>query len=205
MAEEKNAKGTMKQFRPSGKLLMRYYLETTTLYIIGAATLLIIFILTLGEEEEGSIAILLILAIVTVVWLVLFVFLKLWIDSFRYEFTENEVIVKKGWITKSKKIVPYRTITNFHRKRGPFDRIMGLATMEIETAGRSGSQSGPEEKMEGILAEEINQFIELVQSKVKHLKGTAAITHDGDVSEKVMSSTDEILLKILAQLKEMNK
>jgi hypothetical protein len=206
MDELQNKKGTIEQFKPSGKLLMRDYLELTILYSLIAAITLIMYLLSLGNEDtENSLIILAILALVTVVWLVLLIFFKLWIDSFKYEFTENEVIVYKGWITKSKKIVPYRTITNFHKKRGPFDRLMGLATLEIETAGRSGSSTGPEEKLEGILAEEVNQFIELVRNKVKHLKGTAAISHNGDVDVKTMSSTDEILLEILSQLKKINK
>ncbi|MHA1911990.1 MAG: PH domain-containing protein, partial [Candidatus Kariarchaeaceae archaeon] len=197
-------KGTIEQFKPSGKLLMRDYLETTIIYILGATVVLFILMAASNDGDKAGIHVLFILlAIGTVVWLVSFVFLKLWIDSFKYEFTKNEIIVHKGWVTKSKKIVPYRTITNFHKKRGPFDRLMGLATMEIETAGRSGSKTGPEEKLEGILVEEVDQFINLVRAKVKHLKGIGATTHDEEISEKPFSSSDDILLEILSQLKDI--
>ena len=186
---------------------MRDYLETTVLYLVSSIILFVVILIASGEgevEEGAIIALFIILAIGTIVWLVSFVFLKLWIDTFKYEFTANEVIVRKGWITKTKKIVPYRTITNFHKKRGPFDRIMGLSTMEVETAGRSGSSSGPEEKLEGILVEEVDQFMDLIRAKVRHLKGAAAISHDADESSS-LGSTDDILLEILSQLKKMNK
>lgn len=72
-----------------------------------------------------------------------------------------EVYVKKGILTITRKHVPFRTITNISSNAGVFDRLFGLGSVSIETAGYSGSnQSGPEEKLEGIrFFEEVRDFI----------------------------------------------
>ena len=72
-----------------------------------------------------------------------------------------EIYVKKGILTITRKHVPFRTITNISSNAGVFDRLFGLGSVSIETAGYSGSnQSGPEEKLEGIrFYEEVRDFI----------------------------------------------
>jgi membrane protein YdbS with pleckstrin-like domain len=75
--------------------------------------------------------------------------------------TMPEIYVKKGILTITRKHVPFRTITNISSNAGVFDRIFGLGSVSIETAGYSGqNQSGPEEKLEGIrFYEEVRDFI----------------------------------------------
>jgi len=71
-----------------------------------------------------------------------------------------EVYVKKGIVTITRKHVPFRTITNIASNAGPFDRMFGLGNVSIETAGFSGQQTGPEERLEGIVFyEEVRDFI----------------------------------------------
>ncbi|NIO19455.1 MAG: PH domain-containing protein, partial [Candidatus Aenigmarchaeota archaeon] len=75
-----------------------------------------------------------------------------------------EIYVKKGLINITRKHVPFRTVTNISSRAGPFDRLFGIGTVEIETAGysgpKSGAFSGPEEKIEGIVFyEEVRDFI----------------------------------------------
>jgi len=75
--------------------------------------------------------------------------------------TLPEVYVKKGIVTITRKHVPFRTITNIESKAGPFDRLFGIGSVSIETAGYSGAKTtGPEEKLEGIVFyEEVRDFI----------------------------------------------
>jgi len=46
-----------------------------------------------------------------------------------------EIYTKRGIITITKRHVPFRTVTNVQTRRGVFDRIMGIGTVLIETAG----------------------------------------------------------------------
>jgi len=48
-----------------------------------------------------------------------------------------EVFVKKGIIKITQKHVPFRTVTNIRTRRGVFDRLFGIGTIQIETAGKS--------------------------------------------------------------------
>ncbi|MHA1975443.1 MAG: PH domain-containing protein [Candidatus Hodarchaeales archaeon] len=73
-----------------------------------------------------------------------------YVRGIEYHIGDREVVVKKGIINKMEKHVPFRTITNISSRYGIYDRLFGIGTVQIETAGRSGSQMGPEEKIEGI-------------------------------------------------------
>ena len=52
--------------------------------------------------------------------------------------TMPEIYTKKGLINITRKHVPFRTITNISSRAGIFDRMFGIGTVEIETAGSSG-------------------------------------------------------------------
>ena len=87
-----------------------------------------------------------------------------------------EIYTKRGIITITKRHVPFRTITHVETRRGVFDRIMGIGTVLIETAGGStgsqavslialiiqkiGADSKSEERVEGIrFHEELRDYI----------------------------------------------
>lgn len=50
-----------------------------------------------------------------------------------------EVYVKKGIIQITQKHVPFRTVTHVKTRRGVFDRLFGIGTIQIETAAKSSS------------------------------------------------------------------
>jgi membrane protein YdbS with pleckstrin-like domain len=70
--------------------------------------------------------------------------------SLRYEVQDDEVIVRAGIWTQSVKHVPYRTVTNLTVKRDVLDRWLGTGSLQIQTAGYSGSQSKAEESLVGL-------------------------------------------------------
>jgi uncharacterized membrane protein YdbT with pleckstrin-like domain len=87
-----------------------------------------------------------------------------------------EIYTKRGIITITKRHVPFRTVTNVQTRRGIFDRIMGIGTVLIETAGgtvsaqqtnliplliqKIGGSDSSEERVEGIrFHEELRDYI----------------------------------------------
>jgi hypothetical protein len=119
-----------------------------------------------------------------------------------------EIYVKKGVITVTRKHVPFRTITNIASKIGPFDRAFGIGNVSIETAGYSGAnQTGPEEKLEGIIFhEEVRDFIlrELRQFRTPYVTTTEP---DGLIEAPVPRGPgldDEILIT-LREIRELLK
>jgi membrane protein YdbS with pleckstrin-like domain len=77
------------------------------------------------------------------------ILIPLYHRSLSYELTDEEVIVHKGIITRSVQTVPYRTVTNVEVKRGPLDRALGLASIDVHTAGYS-QQAGAEAHLVGL-------------------------------------------------------
>lgn len=53
-----------------------------------------------------------------------------------------EIFVKKGIIQITQRHVPFRTITYVKTRRGVFDRLFGIGTIQIETAAKSTTAQG---------------------------------------------------------------
>ncbi|MFX1286451.1 MAG: PH domain-containing protein [Promethearchaeota archaeon] len=81
---------------------------------------------------------------------ILFFLIDYYVRTMEFVILDNEVILKKGVLNKEVKHIPFRTITNVSSRYGIYDRLFGIGTCELETAGKSGQQMGPEAKIEGI-------------------------------------------------------
>jgi membrane protein YdbS with pleckstrin-like domain len=93
--------------------------------------------------------------------------------SLQYEIHDDEVIVRAGVITKTVKHVPFRTVTNVEVKQGPFDRLFGIGTLKIQTAGMSG-QSGAEESLGGL--SNFQQVYDQIATELRRYRGAMAPT-----------------------------
>lgn len=114
--------------------------------------------------------------------------------------TMPEVYVKKGVFTITRKHVPFRTITNISSRAGLFDRMFGIGSVHIETAGYSGSkQTGPEEKLEGVVFyEEVRDFIlnELRKFRDPYVTGTEVVFPVEKPVPRMEGLDDEILITL---------
>ena len=110
-----------------------------------------------------------------------FVPVLLWIgpfcDRLRYEIHDDEVIVHVGLITKSIKHVPFRTVTNLQLNRGPLDRMFGIGTLNIQTAGMSG-QKGAEESLMGL--NNVQEVYAIVAKAVRRYRTALAPDQAGE-------------------------
>jgi membrane protein YdbS with pleckstrin-like domain len=114
--------------------------------------------------------------------------------------TMPEVYVKRGIVTVTRKHVPFRTITNISSNAGPFDRLFGIGSVNIETAGFSGAnQTGPEEKLEGIVFyEEVRDFIltELRKFRDPYVTGTEVVLPVEESVPRGPGLDDEMLITL---------
>jgi uncharacterized membrane protein YdbT with pleckstrin-like domain len=119
-----------------------------------------------------------------------------------------EIYVKKGLINITRKHVPFRTITNLQSVAGPFDRLFGIGSIEVETASGSGSSlQSAEEKLEGLtFYEELRDFIlmELRKFKDPYVTGTEVVHPEEDEVIRVGPSDieDEILI-VLREIRDL--
>lgn len=122
--------------------------------------------------------------------------------------TMPEVYVKRGVVTVTRKHVPFRTITNISSKAGPFDRLFGIGSVHIETAGYSGSQQqGPEVKLDGIVFyEEVRDFIlnELRKFRSPYVIGTE-VGHPVEEPVPRMEGLDDEILVTLREIRDLIK
>ena len=113
--------------------------------------------------------------------------------------TMPEIYVKKGFVTVSRKHVPFRTITNIESRAGPFDRCLRIGNVSIETAGYSGAnKTGPEEKLEGVVFyEEVRDFIlnELRRFRAPYTVATEVVQPE-EMPEQRAAVEDELLVTL---------
>jgi membrane protein YdbS with pleckstrin-like domain len=141
--------------------------------------------------------------ILLVIFIIAYPLIGMYFRSIIYEIVDDEIHVFRGIITKTRKIVPYRTITNLDVKQGPYDRLLNLGTIEIQTAGYSAQKTGPEERLDGLPASEVEQIQTYLLNKVRKVKGSAgAISHD---AEGEVGDDEDVLRAILHEVRELRK
>ena len=119
--------------------------------------------------------------------------------SFRYRFDEDEMVIRKGWIFRSERHIPYARIQNIDAVRNVFHRALGVAEVRVETA--SGGE--PEATMTVLPAAALSEMREFVFSRLAlsgvegHPIGTTphAVSDADDDSDVILRlKTREVLL-----------
>jgi membrane protein YdbS with pleckstrin-like domain len=147
------------------------------------------------------------------VWLIPgFILLHFYVRSIEYSVisetgkTMPEIYVKKGIVSVTRKHVPFRTITNISTTAGPLDRLFGIGSVEIETAGYSGQRRGPEEKLSGIsFYEEVRDFIlqELRRYRGQYALTTEVVPREEEPVPKLPGRFDDDILRTLREMREL--
>ena len=173
----------------------------SSLIIIGAVVLNIIIYLEAGSDSDGIMVIwLLCLGLISIMWIVSFPLIYLWIKNLSYFIHDDRITIQSGIITKKEQNIPYRSITDFVLERGPFDRILGIGTIKIQTAGQSTSATGYEGSLSGLL--DYKPLHADLREKLKSLHPISAST---TTNESVKQSDDSVLVQILEELKEIRR
>ena len=115
--------------------------------------------------------------------------------NFTYELDDNEIVIRQGVIGRRTTVIPYATIQDITAERSAAERLLGIATLEIETAGSLRLAS--EITLPGI-AEKDTLVRELTHraEKAKNTMGQETRTQGTDASH--------LLSEILAELKAID-
>ena len=151
--------------------------------------------------------------VITAIWLIpALIIVPIYLRSIEYSViteegtTASEIFVKKGIINITRKHVPFRTITNISSRAGLFDRLFGIGSIEIETAGYSGTTASAEEKLEGItFYEELRDFIlrELRKFKDPYVTGTEIVHPVEDPVPRISDSLEDEILLVLREIRDL--
>ena len=121
----------------------------------------------------------------------------LWIKNLSYTILEDRVSIHKGIITKTKQNIPFRAITDFILQRSLFDRILGIGSIKVQTAGQSQTATTYEGNLDGLL--DYDNLHAQLREKIK-------VFHPMQIVEsKSKPSDNAILEEILDEIKQINQ
>jgi uncharacterized membrane protein YdbT with pleckstrin-like domain len=193
-----------RSFKPSPKYVYKLLLGFTLVALLipmGSVPLA-----WLIGHEEGVAAATITMAIVVIGdiawWVPAMILTVPYYRSLSYEVQDDEVIVRVGIITHSVKHVPYRTVTNITVRRDILDRwLFGLGSLNIQTAGMSGTK-GAEEKLVGLT--NVQEVYDMVVTELRRFRGGMAPTAADVEPEPALASTDA-LRAILAEVRAIRQ
>ena len=194
-----------KIFRPSPRYLTKLRVIITIvagLVFLGGILLGLIISLDRSEGIGGGMLAIFIITVLDVAWwLPVMLATAPYYNSLSYEIQDDEVIMRVGIVTKSVKHVPYRTVTNITIKRGILDRLFGLGTLNIQTAGMSGT-TGAEESLEGL--DNVQKVYDMVATELRRFRGSMAPTA-ADVEIEPATVPAETLGAILTEIRAIRQ
>lgn len=123
--------------------------------------------------------------------------------SFTYELAASELVVREGVFTRSTSVIPYARIQNITTRRTLLERAIGLATLQIETAGTNPGAS------EGVLPG-VSKKDELIAEILGHVEKAKRLASEdgglgGGTEGECLRTEAELLADILKELVQLNK
>jgi len=116
--------------------------------------------------------------------------------SFTYALEETEFVIRQGVITRHTSVIPYNRIQNINTLRTLIERLLGLASLQIETAGSTTHAEG---HLPGVINKD--KLIAEIMEKVEGAKRRRATGSQGENIEK---TEHQLLSEILKELSQIN-
>jgi len=187
-----------KTFRPSPKLARKFRLYVWLIFLLSISPFVFLgFVPKLGWTYVA------IFLAANAAWMALaYLLIPPYYRSIEYELGEEEIVARRGILTKTVETVPYRTVTNIALKRGLLDRWLGIGGLLIHTAGYS-AQTTAEARLEGLEDYEVvHREVLAALRRYRARTGGAVGAEEARPSE---GDSAELLRQILGELKALHK
>lgn len=201
-AFEREPAMTVETMRPVPAYRTKLILAVTLLYVlIGGFSGGFGYLIGLdaGDSRVALTVLAWILGVTAILYLLSLLIAIAYYPTLEYLVDIDEVIVRAGVITKSVKHVPYRTVTNLKVRRDPLDRLLGIGSLQIQTAGMSG-QSGVEESLSGL--REVDRVYEEVAQTLRRFRQAMDGTAAGALEP---AGADDGTSELLAEVRRIRK
>ena len=181
-----------KSFKPHPNMvkLYSYYLLIliTPIVIGGFIAIWLVYIFDPALTYIPAAAIFIPLAVITG-------FISYWIPryyrSISYQLTRDEVVVEHGVWWRFKHTVPYARIMSVDIAQGPISRMLGIATVDVYTAGYTGvagGTGGPTSRRAEASIIHVSNFADLRESVLSIVRGRPLFAAPvSDVSAEMLS------------------
>jgi len=190
-------------FKPDRKYFIKVLWIQFTISICLIILMAIIhFIITLTSGDLNAIYAVWTIGILCLLlmWIFSTLIAYLWIKNLEYIIREDRVNIHMGILTKTQKNIPFRAITDFVLVRTLYDRMLGIGSLKIQTAGQSVQPSGYEGKLGGLL-----DYEEWHSELRSHIKSLHPISQSVATTESERSSDRALLAQILDELKAIKE
>ena len=139
---------------------------------------------------------LMLLALLLIILAAVYGFIHLSYESFTYELNEKEIVIREGIITRKTTVIPYGRIQDIRSERSLVERLLGLASIDIETAAGS-SQRTSTMQIPGIANKDA--FISELMMRAEKSR-----TADGVGEEGAKPTTEQMVGEVLKELKVLS-
>ena len=119
--------------------------------------------------------------------------LKYWF--FRFRITDDRILIREGVFRKTALDLPFDRIQGINVRRSPVDRVLGLVTVGLDTAG-SETTEGELPSVRAALAEELRARIGAVERTREVHAGATALPEEEGGREDRGRTPGELLLKL---------
>ncbi|MFO7914720.1 MAG: PH domain-containing protein [Candidatus Krumholzibacteriales bacterium] len=169
--------------------------------VIIAAAALIHLIVYLAEGDPAAPPVVWIVAIslALLLWVIGLPLNRIWINNLSYVITDDRIIVYKGILTRKQQNIPFRAVTDFVLSRSVYDRILGIGSVLVQTAGQSQTAGGYEGCLRGLLE------YESLYSGLKDKLRDAAISGARTTIEPDAEKSGAVLEEILGELRKISR
>lgn len=132
------------------------------------------------------------IGVALLMWLISLPIIYFWIKNLKYEILQDRITIHKGILTKVQQNIPYRSITDFILHRSLYDRLLGLASIRVQTAGQSTTATGYEGNVAGLL--EWEPLIQDLRERVKslHARSPAIVPEESKMEETLRNILEEV-------------
>lgn len=185
---------TSKVFKPSPKLALKFRLYVWLVFLLGFFPFVF-----LGFAPGLGWTYVVIFLAANAVWITIaYLLIPPYYRSIEYELGDDEIIARRGILTKTVETVPYRTVTNVALKRGPLDRWLGIGGLLIHTAGYS-AQTTAEARLGGL--EDYEAVHREVLAALRRYRARAGVAVGAEEVSPFEGDATELLRQILTELK----
>ncbi len=181
------------EFRPAQQFKSLYYIYLILGTLFGILPWCIPMAYFIGQASDNAPFVVTFFFLMPLLSFLIFVayWIPKYYDTMLYKLTDNEVVWRRGVWFKKTGIVPYNRITNIDIAQGPISRMLGIASLKIQTAGYSAPSGGKAEiRIDGM--EQFEELRELIMSFVRGKKPVAVETYEEDVNSKILDELVKI-------------
>ena len=180
-------------FKPAPQFKTLYYLYLLLGILFGILPWCIPLVIFIYEKSDNAPFVVTFFVLLPILAVLLFI--AYWIPHYYstilYQLAKDEVIWSRGVWFKQTGIVPYNRITNIDTVQGPLSRMLGIATLQIQTAGYSGQQTRAEIGIKGI--EQFEELRDLIMDFVRGKKPQAVeISEEDTIAVKMLNEVVKI-------------